>query len=120
MADIQIYADEDACERAVINGLRKRGIDVLTTMAAGNAGKSDEEQLEFAAAQRRCIYTFNVRDFARLHGEFLSQGRDHAGIVMIPDQRYSVGEKIRRREVAVGEACRGVGQAIHDRTQRFK
>ena len=57
---------------------------------------SDTEQLEFATEQGRVIYTFNAGDFARLHREFLQQGRPHAGIVVIPEQCYSIGQKVRR------------------------
>ncbi len=53
-------------------------------------------QLTFAEEAGRTIYTFNARDFVRLHREFLESGREHAGIVIIPEQRYSIGEKIRR------------------------
>ena len=88
--------DEDASEQAVVRGLRARGIDVLTTAEAGNLGSTDAEQLAFAAAENRTIYTFNVADFARLHRDYLAEGRHHAGIVVLPDQRCSVGEKIRR------------------------
>ena len=42
----------------------------------------------------RC-YTLNVDDFCRLHSEHLSDGKEHAGIIVIPRQRYSIGEKIR-------------------------
>jgi hypothetical protein len=35
-------------------------------------------------------------DFARLHSDYLARGDEHAGIIVIPDQRYSIGEKIRR------------------------
>ena len=35
-------------------------------------------------------------DFARLHREHLQEGIDHSGIIVLPDQRCSVGEKIRR------------------------
>jgi hypothetical protein len=52
--------------------------------------------LAFAADQGRTLYTFNARDFARLHKEILQAGGSHAGIIVIPEQRYSVGEKIRR------------------------
>jgi hypothetical protein len=97
MAEVRLYVDEDASEIAVVAGLRFRRIDLLTTAEAGRLSDSDEDQLEFAAAQGRAIYTFNARDFARLHGEFLQSGRSHAGIVVIPDQLYSIGEKIRRR-----------------------
>ena len=96
MSDVRLYVDEDACEHAVVHGLRARGIDVITTQDAGRTGDSDEEQLAFAAEQSRTIYTFNVRDFARLHHAWLSRRSQHVGIVVIPDQRCSIGEKIRR------------------------
>jgi hypothetical protein len=93
---LRLYVDEDASEHAVVQGLRARGIDLLTALEAGQAGTSDEEQLSFAVQQARAIYTFNAGDFARLHRDWLQQDRDHCGIVVIPDQRYSIGEKIRR------------------------
>jgi hypothetical protein len=37
-----------------------------------------------------------VGDFARLHRERLVQGMEHSGIIVLPDQRCSTGEKIRR------------------------
>ena len=40
--------------------------------------------------------TRDVGDFCQLHAEFLAHRRDHSGILIIPRQRYSVGEKIRR------------------------
>lgn len=77
-------------------GLRARGVDVLTTVEANCCGATDQDQLAFAIQQRRSIYTFNVGDFALLHREHLQQGIDHGGIIVVPDQRCSVGEKIRR------------------------
>ena len=96
MAVVRLYVDEDASEAAVIVGLRARGVDVVTTVEAKRCGTLDAEQLEFATKQERVIYTFNASDFARLHREYLQQGRFHAGIVVIPEQRYSIGEKVRR------------------------
>ena len=58
--------------------------------------RSDQEQLEYAAAEERAIYSFNVGHFCRLHAEFLDQGRSHAGIVLAQQQRFSVGEQLRR------------------------
>ena len=83
-------------EHAVVIGLRARCIDLLTTVEAGRTGTTDPEQLAFAVLQARTIYTFNVGDFAQLHAEYLQHSRSHSGIVVIPDQRYSIGEKIRR------------------------
>lgn len=96
MTTLRLYVDEDACENAVIVGLRARGVDLLTTLEAHRTGTSDLEQLEFAASIQRAIYTFNAADFAQLHAAWLNDGRPHSGIVMIPDQRCSVGIKIRR------------------------
>mgnify|MGYP001580413307 CR=1 FL=1 len=96
MSAVRLYVDEDASESAVVLGLRARGVDLVTTFEVGRLGTSDESQLAFAAEDGRAIYTFNARDFVRLHREILESGREHAGIVIIPEQRYSIGEKIRR------------------------
>jgi predicted nuclease of predicted toxin-antitoxin system len=96
MSRPRLYVDEDASESAVVIGLRARGVDLVTTSEAGRLGATDEEQLAYAATEDRAIYTFNTSDFARLHREFLERGRAHAGIIVIPEQRYSTGEKIRR------------------------
>jgi hypothetical protein len=42
------------------------------------------------------LYCFNVRDFHRLHAEFIVQGRSHAGIILAKQQHYSVGEQMKR------------------------
>jgi hypothetical protein len=96
MSQIRLYVDEDAEESAVVDALRSRGIDLLTTSDSDMLRSTDEKQLAFAASVERTIYSLNVGDFCRLHTEFLARGRDHSGIVIIPRQRYSVGEKVRR------------------------
>ena len=96
MSDVHLYVDEDAGEDAVVKGLRVRGLDVLTTVEANRLGATDAEQLATAISLRRTIYTFNVGDFARLHGDSLDQAIEHPGIIVIPDQRCSTGEKVRR------------------------
>lgn len=96
MSELRLYLDEDSCELAVIRGLRTRGFDLLTAKDAGKLAAADPEQLDFATQMGRAIYTLNVGDFARLHRDYLIEGKDHAGIIAIPEQRYSIGEKIRR------------------------
>lgn len=96
MSRIRLYVDEDAAQLAVVEGLRNRGVDVLTVLETAMLSATDVEQLEFATSQGRSIYTLNVDDFCRLHSELLSQGKEHSGIIVIPRQRYSIGEKIRR------------------------
>jgi hypothetical protein len=88
--------DEDAEQIAVVDGLRLRGIDALTSEEADRLTASDSEQLAVAASLSRAIYTFNIRDFARLHRDYLQSGKSHYGIIAIPKERYSIGGKIRR------------------------
>ena len=93
---IRLYVDEDAMARALVSGLRARGVDVTTVLEGGMSEKNDREQLEYATQQGRAIYTFNVGHFCQLHTEYLAQGKSHAGIIVVYRQRYSVGEQIRQ------------------------
>jgi hypothetical protein len=107
---IQIYVDEDAAHRALVDALRSRGVPVLTASEAGLTGKPDEEQLAFAAERGCVLYSRNASDFHRLHTEWVSAGREHAGLILAPQQRFSVGEQLRRtlriRSTARAESMR--------------
>jgi Tfp pilus assembly protein PilZ len=59
-------------------------------------GRSDEEHLHRAASDGRVLYSFNVKDFTVLHARWVSIGRRHSGIVLGFQQRYSIGEQLRR------------------------
>ena len=85
---IRIYTDEQV-PVAVVEGLRRRGIDVLSTQEAGMLGTSDEQQLDLAISQGRVIFTQDD-DFLRLH----AQGVSHSGIVYT-HQQTPIGEIIR-------------------------
>ena len=91
---IKLYLDEDAISRALIRALRARGVDLLTAQEAERIGVPDEAQLAYAVAQGRTIFTFNTRDFAVLHTDYLSQQKAHAGII-VSDQ-IQVGLIVRR------------------------
>ena len=93
---IRLYMDEDTMYRPVITGLRARGIDVASVSEAENEGLEDAEQLEFAKVQERVICTSNAGDFLRLHTEYLREGKRHAGIIIVTQQRYGIGEQVRR------------------------
>jgi len=80
----------------LIAGLRARGVNVLTASEAETRKLRDDEQLEYATAEGRVLYTFNTSDFYRLHTVWITQGRSHAGIIFAPQQRYSIGEQMRR------------------------
>jgi hypothetical protein len=93
---IRLYVDEDAMARAVVQGLRARGVDVITVLDTGMSEDDDLAQLEYATTQGRVLYTFNVGHFSQIHSEYLAQGKSHAGIIVVYRQRYSIGEQIRR------------------------
>jgi len=88
--------DEDALSKALVQALRSQGVDVVTTNEVGQAGCLDEQQLEYATLQGRVIYSYNVGDFYKLHTAYLMQGMSHAGIILAPQDSYSVGEQMRR------------------------
>ena len=88
MARIRFYTDEQVA-RAVVRGLRRRGVDVLTVPEAGTLGASDAEQLQQARDEERVIFTQDD-DFLRLAAE----GTNHPGIVYA-SQELGVGEIIR-------------------------
>ena len=91
-----LYLDEDTQSEALIQALRARGIDVLTTSEANMSNRSDEEQLDFALARNRVLVTCNIGDFARLHSRWSAVGRAHAGLILIQQQKWGPGELTRR------------------------
>lgn len=58
--------------------------------------QTDEEHLAYVAASGRVLHTFNVADFYELHGQFMEAGQGHAGLVLGTQQRYAVGERMRK------------------------
>ncbi|MGH7843546.1 MAG: DUF5615 family PIN-like protein [Candidatus Binatia bacterium] len=58
--------------------------------------RGDEEHLEFAAKTGRVLYSFNVADFYYLHSRYLFEGKEHSGLILTRQQRFTVGEQLRR------------------------
>lgn len=75
---------------AIASGLRRRGIDVTTTIEAGLGGADDELHVTFAIAPPRVIVTHD-EDFLVLH----SNGMPHAGIAYCHQSERIVGEVLR-------------------------
>ncbi len=96
MNQIKLYFDEDAMHSRLVTALRSRGVTVVTVMDAGLTEKTDAEQLAFATERECVLYTFNVSDFYRLHTQWTSAGREHAGMILAAQQRFSVGAQLRR------------------------
>ena len=49
-----------------------------------------------AMAAGRVLVTNNICDFVPLHNLWVSQGREHGGIIVFPQQEFSIGETVRR------------------------
>lgn len=71
--------DEDV-QLALAGALRKRGYDVLHIQELERKSLSDREQLRYAAKEKRCFFTYNVKDFVLLHNEYLKNNEAHYGI----------------------------------------
>ena len=78
---IEFYFDEDVSV-LVADLIRARGFSVVTTLDAGNLGKSDEEQLAHAVKQEKAFLTHNRADFERLAQEYFASGAIHYGIII--------------------------------------
>ncbi len=91
---VKLYLDEDTMSRDLVNALRSRSVDLLTAREAGYVHIPDHRHLDYATSLGRAVVTYNTRDFARLHAEYLSVGKHHAGII-VSDQ-LQVGVILRR------------------------
>ncbi|MGO9273731.1 MAG: DUF5615 family PIN-like protein [Terriglobia bacterium] len=78
---IELYLDEDV-NVVVRDLLSSRGFDVVTTRDAGQIGRSDAEQLAYAAREGRTIVTHNRVHFESLALEYFTAGQRHAGIII--------------------------------------
>ncbi len=93
---IRLYLDEDF-HPDLAGAVRQNGYDCVSAVEAGTLGASDEEQLAHAAAQGRCLLSFNVADFAALAVEWARLGRSHAGIVVAQQvSRQHLGRLLQR------------------------
>lgn len=88
MGEVRYYTDEHVA-KAVIRGLRQRGVNVLAAQEAGKLAAEDREHLALALVEHRVVFTQDD-DFLRL----ASTGQDHAGIVYAP-QHTPIGVIIR-------------------------
>lgn len=90
---VRLCLDEDV-HPDVAAAVRKHGFDAISVHELGRRGRSDPEQLAYAATDGRALFTFNTADFLRLHREWIEQGRAHAGIIVAT--QAPVGEITRR------------------------
>lgn len=71
MSQLRFYIDEDAMRNAFVSALQDANLDIVTVADVGRLGYSDADQLAWATEQDRALYSFNVKDFSRLHTQTL-------------------------------------------------
>lgn len=82
MSQIRLYLDEDSMRKSLAE--------------ADMINRQDEDHLTTASAAGRAMFTYNTADYCALHQSWMTLERTHAGIIVAPQQQYSVGEELRR------------------------
>lgn len=76
--------DEDLSRTIAAIG-RSMGLDIVSVQELSDRrGRTDVEQLRYAAVQGRCLVTVNCKDFKPLALRFAEQGLPHAGVLCVP------------------------------------
>ncbi|MEM6839227.1 MAG: DUF5615 family PIN-like protein [Cyanobacteria bacterium P01_C01_bin.120] len=88
----KLHLDADTSIKALYTALIARGHDVTRTPNAWMPeNASDEIQLFRAITQERCIFTFNVRDFSVLAGQYPK----HRGIILAAQSRWNLSDLVK-------------------------
>lgn len=93
---IPLYMDEHV-PRAVTNGLRLRGVDILTVQEDGLSGKSDTELLERAERLKRALFTSDD-DLLVEAAKQQRNGQEFHGVIYAHPLKVSIGKCIKDLE----------------------
>lgn len=94
---IALYMDEHV-RRAITNGLKLRGIDVITVQEDGRNGTTDSILLERATELNRVIFTQDD-DFLVMANCRQQEGVKFSGVIYGHQQYVTVGECVRDLEI---------------------
>lgn len=94
---IQLYTDHNV-PRAIVDGLRSRGVDIVTSYEDGTSEFDDSELLDRATEFGRALFT---RDYDLLQEATKRQrsGVRFSGVIYAHQLRVSVGTCIRDLEI---------------------
>lgn len=95
---IALYMDHHV-KAAVTEGLRRRGVDVITCADDGAGQTRDEAILQRATDLGRVVFTQDD-DFLAIAREWLKNRRNFAGIIYAHQTQITTGEAIRDLELA--------------------
>lgn len=90
---VKLYLDEDVYAQ-LAHALRQRGFDAVHAQELDQKGLTDLDQLRTAVRQKRCIFSFNVKDFVLLHNMFAEDNREHWGIIV--SKQRSFGDSLNK------------------------
>jgi hypothetical protein len=110
---VGFYVDEHV-EAAIVEGLRRRDVDVLTVQEDGRHGKPDDAVLDRATELARLLYTQDA-DFLTIAANLQRAGQSFAGVVFARALKLSIGERIGQLELLglASDAGEHDGTVIH-------
>jgi predicted nuclease of predicted toxin-antitoxin system len=100
MAALRFLLDENI-HPGVAGAAWEMELDVVSVHDLRRRGRSDHDQLEFAAAQDRVLVTRNRSDYLHWTREFYHAGRPHRGVLLLDrglanDQPAAIARALRR------------------------
>ncbi|MGA7732628.1 MAG: DUF5615 family PIN-like protein [Chloroflexia bacterium] len=94
---LRLYMDVHI-PKAITNGLRLRGVDVLTTQEDGTTTLRDDELLDRATELARILFTFDDDLLGEAHDR-QSEGTPFSGVVYASISNLTIGNCIRDLEL---------------------
>lgn len=94
---IPLYMDQHV-PSAITEGLRERGVDVLTAAEDAAADWSDPDILQRATALGRIVFTLDD-DFLAIAADWLESRLDFAGVVYAHQLGITIGQAVRDLEL---------------------
>jgi predicted nuclease of predicted toxin-antitoxin system len=86
---------------------RGLGLDIVSVHEIDREGWTDEQQLDQAAIDGRCIVTANRNHFEDWAQVFFRDGRPHAGVLIVTESLRRRGASSFARALAAFERTRG-------------
>jgi len=93
MPESSLFLDEDV-RVLLAEVLRGRGYQATHVLEVKRTGKSDAEQLAYAAKNGMAVLTHNIRDYVVLHKAYQAAGKNHSGIIV--SEQVPVNELLKR------------------------
>ncbi len=97
---LNLYIDHNV-HGEITNGLRQRGVDLLTCAEDRTDRLEDDLVLQRATELRRVVFTQDT-DFLAITTHWLRSGREFSGVIFAEQLGITIGDAIRDLELFVG------------------